>query len=50
MGLKVDVCYTAFWFCNNCWVDLPVFIAYIKLLQNQTFYTDGDYELSVCPR
>lgn len=49
MGLKVDVCYIALPFCNN-WVDLPVFSAYVKLLQNQTFYTDGDCELSLCPR
>lgn len=49
MGLKVDICYKALRFCTNCRVDLPVFIAYVKL-QNQVFYTDGDYELSLCPR
>lgn len=39
--------YTALWFCNNCRVNLLVFVAYVKNLQNLTFYTDGDYELSL---
>lgn len=49
MGWKVGICYTALRFCTNCQVDLLIFIAYVKL-QNQVLYTDGDYELSLCPR
>lgn len=42
--------YTELWFCNNCWVNFLVFVAYVKILQNQTFHTDGDFEFSLCPR
>lgn len=50
IALKVYVCYAMVRFCSKCWVDLPVFTAYIKLFQNQTLYTDGGFELSLCPR
>lgn len=30
MALEIGVCYAMLRFCNNCWVDLPVFIAYVN--------------------
>lgn len=47
IALKIYVCYAVVIFCNKCWIDLPVFTAYIKLFQNQTRYTDGGFKLSL---